>query len=154
MNVKQILRLISLCFIVGSTSYFYYAWRFYNPQSPYLTDGLMAGGAIFVLVSLILYYISAATDKKKDYLMKTGTPVETEYQNTQINRHVSVNSQCPYNILTVGADLQGQKRTFKSANIWSNPERHLTKGQKIKVYLDPKNSQKYWVDISFLERNY
>ena len=45
-------------------------------------------------------------------------------------------------------DDEGNKHVFKSQYLWFNPERFVK--ETIDVYVNPRNSKDYWMDITFL----
>ena len=50
-------------------------------------------------------------------------------------------------------DNNGEERTFKSENIWLNPERIIERNHIdiLPVYIDPKNPKRYYVSIEKIE---
>lgn len=66
--------------------------------------------------------------------------------NFYINMHSFV-------IICYARDNNGEERTFKSENIWLNPERIIERNHIdiLPVYIDPKNPKKYYVSIEKIE---
>lgn len=79
--------------------------------------------------------------------------VETDFQLVDLNRSLTINWKHPYKIITKG-EVYGNIQTFKSENIWFNPEQYINKEEKITVLVDTNNPKKYRMDISFLTREY
>lgn len=89
-------------------------------------------------------------EKKKNYLMAYGNAVQTELQGVERNESLEVNGKHPWRITTQWLDPASNKlRVFYSENLWFDPTRFVTQKQ-LTVLLDPKNPQRYYMDVTFL----
>ena len=85
-------------------------------------------------------------------LKREGQPIETDFQNVQVNTQLAVNGAYPWRIVTQWKNpATGELHLFHSENIWFDPSAHIS-SKRITVYLDPANQKKYYVDISFLPK--
>lgn len=111
-------------------------------------------GIPFCAVGLALLFnkINKMGGKKK--LIETGDKIFAEFQEVIVNYSYSVNNRCPYNIICKGRDnITGQTRTFKSENIWDNPE-YIIREKNITtfpVYIDTNNPKKYYLSLEGIE---
>lgn len=88
------------------------------------------------------------------WLRKNGTLVRAELTEVIRNYNVKINGVSPYQLLLTYYDnSSGLTHTFKSDNIYDNPEPYIrTNGISIvNVLVDPQNPQRYQVDLNFLE---
>lgn len=112
------------------------------------------------LISLIIGVtgISAKSRGKKSEkrLKENGELIYADYVETIINTSYSVNGRHPYKIICEWTNpVDSEEYTFKSKNIWSNPE-DIVEERNIKqfpVYIDKNNKKKYFVDIDILTEN-
>lgn len=105
----------------------------------------------FVGLGFLFYKVNKILSKK--HLLSAGIRINTRILEVKINENYSMNGTFPYIIICEGIDDKGQKRTFKSENIWENPEgiiqeRNIT---NLSVYLDKNNSEKYYVSLKEIE---
>ena len=110
-------------------------------------------GAIFFLIGAGVTLVPMLKKRQGEYLKEQGRAIETDFQGVKVNGAVVVNGRNPFRVLTQWKDPSSSKvRVFESNNIWYDPTSHI-KSQRIRVFLDKKNSKKYYVDLSFLPKN-
>lgn len=110
-------------------------------------------GCVFFILGIGII-ITTTTKKKRDkFLQENGTCVNTTYVETVYNTHYSVNGLSPYYIVCRWTNsIDGKTYTFKSNNIWFNPELIIYENNitTIPVYIDESNPKKYFMDVEFL----
>ncbi|MEH6630357.1 MAG: DUF3592 domain-containing protein [Halopseudomonas aestusnigri] len=107
-------------------------------------------GGIFALFGggMVLYFRLKA--KQELYLRRHGSPVVTKLDSIVENTRITYNNRHPYQIFTQWQNPStGKIHVFKSNNIWYDPS-HYIKNNKITVFIDKNNPNKYLVDLSFL----
>lgn len=130
-----------------------------KPQSAQIKDffslwGLAAilgglGGIFFAIGAVILLMI-ILKGRKDEYLKKSGTAVETEFQRVEINKSISVNGKSPFRIISQWQNpATSELYVFESNNLWFDPTNYIN-DRKITVFIDKNNPKKYCVDTSFL----
>lgn len=114
-------------------------------------------GGVFLTASLFILFFIKRDKNLIIKLKETGYVVNAKYLNSKINKNYVVNNKHPYNVICEWDNsMDGKKHTFKSKNIWTDPEK-IIKDKNIKtfkVYYNPKNLKQYYMDIDILEDNY
>ena len=83
--------------------------------------------------------------------MQTGEKVEARVKGVSVNRHVAVNGRNPRRIQAEWQDPRtGGIRLFESRRLWTDPSPRLTGRETVPVWVDPSDSGKYVMDLSFL----
>ncbi|MBC8024847.1 MAG: DUF3592 domain-containing protein [Steroidobacteraceae bacterium] len=107
-------------------------------------------GTVFTGIGFGILVASRLNKKKRDWLMAYGTEIQAEFQSVERNTSLKVNGRSPWRIIAQWQNPEtGQLHVFHSENVWFDPTKHVTSKQ-LKVLLDPKNSKRYHVDVSFL----
>lgn len=119
---------------------------------------------IFILMGVILLIVGWVFGLKPVYkinnnkkLLHTGKKIETKFIGVEENKKETVrvtmaHRMSPFIIKSSGTDpITGETKIFKSNNVWFDPRDFLSKDEKINVYVDPKNSNNYYMDLSFLD---
>lgn len=110
-------------------------------------------GLISLIIGVTGISSKARGKKSGKRLKENGELIYADYVETIINISYSVNGRHPYKIICEWTNpLDGEEYTFKSKNIWSNPE-DIIEERNIKqfpVYIDKNNKKKYFVDIDIL----
>jgi hypothetical protein len=120
----------------------------------WLTPLIFSGiGIVFILIgggfATSLFFIQQK-ERNDEYLKQYGTTIETELQDIQINRNLTVNRMHPYHIFTQWQNPNSSEiLIFRSNNIWFDPSDYL-QDRKITVFIDQNNPKNYYVDLSFL----
>lgn len=100
-------------------------------------------GGVFLLVGIILVIVFMPRNKKvKEY----GIRYEADIINITMNRNVRVNGRHPYIVDCQVVDaFTGVTSLYRSKNIYEDIDVYGI--VKVPVYVDQKNSSKYYVDI-------
>ncbi len=113
-------------------------------------------GLIFLVMGGIGIYVKVNKKNRYKKLKAYGEKIDAIYTKTIVNIGYTVNRMHPYNIICEWVNpVDNQKYTFKSENIWTNPESIIAE-KNIKtfpVYLDRKNKTKYIIDIDIIRNN-
>ncbi len=108
------------------------------------------GGAVFFSIGLTMIlrgYFKRVTIKN---LKIKGRAINAKIEYVQVNDMVSINYENPYVVIASWKDpLTSINHEFKSENLWFDPTGYITNDEII-VYIDKKDSSKYFVDTSFL----
>ena len=107
-----------------------------------------AFGSIFSTIGIALIGIKALKKNKKDRLIQNGVKIDASFHDIIRNNNYNVNGNYPYIIVCQGV-YQGEYRTFKSENIWNDPE-FAIKGKNITsfpVYINPDDPKEYYLSI-------
>lgn len=118
----------------------------------YYSGALIFGFLGFVFSGLGFGMILFGIFKKneKEFLLRQGQVIYAKFQEVALNSSLKVNGRSPFIILAQWQNPQTQEiHFFKSENLWFDP-RNYVKIEEIKVYIDPNNPKKYYLDISFL----
>ena len=104
-------------------------------------------GILFTVVGgipLIKMKVNSAQKKK---VLENGQVIYATVENIVLNTNYSINGQNPYLIYCFYQDsYQNILYRFKSENLWMNPAELFPIGSSIKVYVNPKDYSKYYVD--------
>ncbi len=132
----------------------------YDPAKPEEAeiDGYMAiwgGPSILGLLAVVFTSVGAGSLimgwRRKRYcsfLMQTGIKITATGGTVERDCSVRVNRQCAWR-LVCEADYNGERRTFKSDRLWSDPT-EAVRDKQVTIALDPRNPKKYCVDTSFI----
>lgn len=116
---------------------------------PTLLGGM---GAIFLALGGGLILVPALLRRTDERLLHQGTPIEAEFQGVSVNSSISVNGRCPYRVTAQWLDpATSRMRVFQSHNVWFDPTAYI-KDKTLKVFLDPNNPSRYYMDLSFLPK--
>jgi Protein of unknown function (DUF3592) len=118
----------------------------------FLPTLLGAMGAIFFAIGGGLIFVPALEQRTDERLVHAGRPVEADFQGVSPNSAIEVNGRCPYRVTAQWVDPSTSRvRLFQSHNVWFDPTAYI-KDKKIRVFLDMRDPEKYYVDLSFLPR--
>ncbi len=135
---------------------------YYNPAEPaeaqiegmteLLLMGLIFGGIGLIFCSIggivIILYIRRL--REIEWLKQNGTAVEAEFDSVFYDTSYKVNNKSPYRIRCRWINpYNSETMIFKSEYIWFDPEKYIT-SKTLRVFIDPGNPKKYYVDTSFL----
>lgn len=110
-------------------------------------------GAVFFFTGFSFFRSDRSKQKKTDFLQQGGKSIITKFIDVQVDLGVSFNDSNPYFICTEWLDPKTNKILFfESDNIWFDPTEYI-KTDEIKVVIDSKNPDNYYMDISFLPKN-
>lgn len=109
-------------------------------------------GAVFFSIGAAIMLFAKHSNRNEAYLKTNGEAIDTEFQHVARNASITVNGAHPYQIFTQWLNPQtSELHIFKSKNLWFDPTKHI-KTHKIKVYIQPNNPKKYYLDVSFLPK--
>jgi hypothetical protein len=107
-------------------------------------------GTVFCAIGFGILMASRLNKGKRDWLMAHGTAIQAEFQSVERNTSLKVNGRSPWRIVAQWQNPEnGQLHIFNSENLWFDPTKFVT-AKQLTVLLDPKNSKRYHVDVSFL----
>ncbi|MBZ4042169.1 DUF3592 domain-containing protein [Flavobacterium hibisci] len=107
-------------------------------------------GSVFFLTGFLFFRSDDTKQKKIKFLKQGGKQIATKFIDVQLNLSTTVNDSHPYFICSEWEDIKTNKKYFfESDDIWFDPTEYL-KTDEIKVLIDPKNPERYYMDISFL----
>ncbi len=107
-------------------------------------------GLVFGLIGAIGLGKIVRRRKAAEELQYSGQRIDTTFQHVKYGS-LKVNNKPSYKIVTQGTNPQnGDVLEFQSDLLWFNPEQYMTTGQVIQVAIDPSNTKRYWMDLSFL----
>ncbi len=107
-------------------------------------------GASFFSVGIFIFLIGKFKQRKNGYLQRDGVAVNARFQGVRLNHALSVNGRNPYVIDCHWTNPETHRvHIFESDNIWFDPSSYIS-SEEIRVFMDKKNTRKYYVDTSFL----
>ena len=113
-------------------------------------------GLVFAIIGGAGIFNRIRKNKIQNQLKENGDIVYANYIETVLNRGYSVNGRHPYNIICEWNNtIDNKKYTFKSDNIWTNPE-SIIQERNIKmfpVYINREKIKDYLVDIEQITKN-
>ncbi|MDX2098999.1 MAG: DUF3592 domain-containing protein [Leptolyngbyaceae cyanobacterium bins.59] len=119
-----------------------------------ITLGGMGGG--FLIIGMILmsipFVVFVLPNFNKEYLKKSGVPIQTKFQRVEINNSVSIDGVHPFVVLTQWQDPStSELHIFRSDDLQFDPSDYM-KSERITVFIEENNPKKYYVDLSFLPK--
>ena len=134
----------------------------YSPSSPEQAkiDGffsvwggtvILAGlGGVFFVIGIGIIAGAVIKRRNREYLRARGTAVTTKFKGVERNTRYKQNGRHPYVIVSQWQNPVTSKiHVFQSDNIWFDPTDHVHTDM-ITVYIDGKNPDKHFMDVSFL----
>ena len=107
-------------------------------------------GTVFATIGFGILIASRLSKRKREWLMAYGTEIQAEFQSVERNTSLKVNGRSPWRIIAQWQNPEsGQLHVFNSENLWFDPTKYVT-AKQLKVLLDPKDSKRYHLDVSFL----
>lgn len=131
-----------------------------NNPSKMRTTTSSAGGIMmsvfgipFCAIGLGLLFNKLNKMSGKKTLLENGQRINANLQEVTVNYSYSVNNRHPYLIICQGQDMNGEIRTFKSENLWDNPEPIIQQKNitTFPVYIDINNPKKYYLSLEDIE---
>jgi len=126
-----------------------------NFSSQYAAGTILSGMGVFFLLmggGPLLWY--SRKNRRHRRLLKTGIPIQTQFNRVDYNTTITVNGRSPYVVVSHKRDPINGTRIweFKSLNLWFDPTPYIDSGKSITVYVDPENYKRYAMDMSQLPR--
>lgn len=135
---------------------------YYDPQSPeraridsfgqnWLGSLIVGGiGSVFLLIGLALVLPPLLGKRRAAELLATGTPVQAEVVDVELNESLNINGRNPYRIVAQWLNPQTNKlHVFRSANLWFDPGPYIS-DSLVTVMIDPARPKRYSMDTRFL----
>jgi uncharacterized protein DUF3592 len=137
---------------------------FYDPGNPF--DARIKGifslwllaiifgilGCVFSLIGLGGLVVPRFLARRARDLRLHGTPVDTEFQDVELNGSFRMNGRSPWRIVSRWLDpARNELHLFVSENLWFDPTPFI-KSKRITVFVDPNNMKRYSMDVSFLPK--
>ncbi|EMQ4857273.1 DUF3592 domain-containing protein [Morganella morganii] len=111
---------------------------------------LLGMGVIFALVGMLPLIIMYRRGKSAQRLLREGIPVKAGITGTEMNTTISINGRSPYRIVAqVHNSAENTVKRYYSRNIEFDPAPFIHQ-EFVTVYVDTKNPDNYFMDISFL----
>lgn len=103
-------------------------------------------GALFLFLGVLFLAVPVRKRKLKQELLSTGRCLTAQISEITMNTSVSVNGRHPYVIQCFYEDpYTNEFHLFKSEDLLYDPSPML-KGDTIRVFVDPENYSRYYVD--------
>ena len=135
---------------------------YYDPQNPSdaridsfsqnWVGSLIVGGIglVFLLIGIAIVLPPLIGRLRGASLLATGTPVQAEVVDVELNEGLSINGRNPYRIVAQWLNPQTNKlHVFRSANLWFDPGPYISESL-VTVMIDPPNPKRYSMDTRFL----
>ncbi|CAM3413529.1 DUF3592 domain-containing protein [Flavobacterium chungbukense] len=135
----------------------------YDPKNPYKAkinsfstlylgvSILGIAGSVFFLTGFSFFRADYLKQKEIRFLKEKGRRITTRFSQIMLNVNVTVNGSHPYLICSKWSDSETNKTyLFESENIWLDP-REFEIIDEIMVLIDPKDPNRYYMDISFIK---
>ena len=96
------------------------------------------------------YLLSARAQRRAEWFQHNGLRVIANVTGVELNESFSVNEAHPYRMICRWKNpATGKEQVFRSDNLWSDPTAYV-RDKQVGVFIDPANTERYWVDTSFL----
>nr|WP_288355297.1 DUF3592 domain-containing protein [uncultured Pseudomonas sp.] len=107
-------------------------------------------GAVFLALGLLFVLPPLLGKRRAAELLVTGTPVQAEVVDVELNGGLSINGRNPYRIVAQWLNPQTNKlHVFRSENLWFDPGPYISESL-VTVMIDPANPKRYSMDTRFL----
>ncbi|WP_070884750.1 DUF3592 domain-containing protein [Pseudomonas sp. D1-3] len=107
-------------------------------------------GAVFLAIGLLFVLPPLLAKRRAAELLVTGTAVQAELVDVELNGSLSINGRNPYRIVAQWLNPQTNKlHVFRSANLWFDPGPYISESL-VTVMIDPNNPKRYSMDTRFL----
>lgn len=113
---------------------------------------LLGMGAVFALVGTLPLIIMYLRSKSGQRLLREGMPVKARFSEVILNTTININGRSPFQIVAQMHDTAANTvKLYYSHNIAFDPSPFINQ-EFVTVYVDKKNPDKYYMDISFLPK--
>lgn len=113
---------------------------------------LLGMGAVFALVGTLPLIIMYLRSKSGQRLLREGMPVKARFSEVILNTTININGRSPFQIVAQMHDTAANTvKLYYSHNIAFDPSPFIDQ-EFVTVYVDKKNPDKYYMDISFLPK--
>lgn len=113
---------------------------------------LLGMGAVFALAGTLPLIIMYLRSKSGQRLLREGMPVKARFSEVILNTTININGRSPFQIVAQMHDTAANTvKLYYSHNIAFDPSPFINQ-EFVTVYVDTKNPDKYYMDISFLPK--
>lgn len=113
---------------------------------------LLGMGAVFALTGTLPLIIMYLRSKSGQRLLREGMPVKARFSEVILNTTININGRSPFQIVAQMHDTAANTvKLYYSHNIAFDPSPFINQ-EFVTVYVDTKNPDKYYMDISFLPK--
>ena len=113
---------------------------------------LLGMGAVFALAGTLPLIIMYLRSKSGQRLLREGMPVKARFSEVILNTTININGRSPFQIVAQMHDTAANTvKLYYSHNIAFDPSPFINQ-EFVTVYVDKKNPDKYYMDISFLPK--
>ncbi len=113
---------------------------------------LLGMGAVFALIGTLPLIIMYLRSKSGQRLLREGMPVKARFSEVILNTTININGRSPFQIVAQMHDTAANTvKLYYSHNIAFDPSPFIDQ-EFVTVYVDKKNPDKYYMDISFLPK--
>ncbi|WP_027908294.1 DUF3592 domain-containing protein [Pseudomonas sp. URMO17WK12:I4] len=107
-------------------------------------------GAVFLALGLLFVLPPLFGKRRAAELLASGTPVQAEVVDVELNGGLTINGQSPYRIVAQWLNPQTNKlHVFRSENLLFDPGPYISESL-VTVMIDPANPKRYSMDTRFL----
>jgi len=128
-----------------------------NPDKARISDGVRGGKKVVFWVSMLLLfniyavYHTRKKNKSENSFKTTGRKVEAQILKTGIDESHTVFNKTPYCVECKWVDPMTGKEYYHTIRyVWQDPKILLAGRDRIDVYIDRDDPEKYFMDIAFL----
>jgi hypothetical protein len=128
-----------------------------NPDKCRISDGKRGGkkvvfwGIILLLFNLLSVYHGNKRARNENYFKTTGRKVDAQILKIDLDMETTIMKKNPYYVDCKWIDpMTGREYRHTIRYIWTDPKTLLAGRDRIDVYIDRKDPEKYFMDIAFL----
>jgi hypothetical protein len=108
-------------------------------------------GFIFALIGIIPGTLVLRRKKQITYLKQFGMRILSTVTEIEYRKNYKINKKSPYRIWAEGINPKtGTPTSFKSNNIWTDPNPYTKKGDTIEVLVHPQKIKTHYIDTTVL----
>lgn len=116
-----------------------------------LTVFLGLFGVVFAGLGVPFFWLGIRDSINEKKALSYSKEIKANIHEVAQNTSISMNGRSPYVIEAQWLDPDTNEiHIFKSKNFWYDPSEYIK--EEIVVKMDPRNSKKYWMDVSFLPK--
>jgi len=108
-------------------------------------------GVVFTGLGIPFFWLGIRDSINERNALRYSKEIKAKIKEVVQNTSISMNGRCPFVIEAQWLNPEtNEVHVFKSKNFWYDPSEYLK--EDITVKLDPRNTKKYWMDVSFLPK--
>lgn len=109
-------------------------------------------GVFFTLIGLVFLLPDTFAERRRKRLMQQGQAVQARFVEVRRNEYSTLNGVAAWQLVGQWQNPDsGAVHLFYSDDLWFDPLPFM-KGDALRVLIDPKDSRRYSVDVSFLPK--